>query len=78
MRFKNIRGHNKKSKPCKSHHFAAPDWDTPEVMGMQEHGIRFEQCGVCGWILLIKKDRDMTDEIISEYKVQTEREICLD
>ena len=80
MKFKNIVTvpGDRKDEPCINHRFAAPEWDTPEVMGMQKHGVRFEQCPKCKWILLIKGDRDMTDEIVSEYKFQAERELCLD
>jgi len=61
--------------PCNNHRFAAPDWETPEVMGMQKHGVRFEECSKCKWIKLMRNQEDITDEVISSYH---EREACLE
>lgn len=51
-------------RPCEKHKsMCAPDWRTPEVMGMQKHGVRFEQCEKCKWIIMVKEDGKETDNI---------------
>ena len=39
-----------KEKPCPSHRLAFPGV-IPEVFGMQKHGVKFKQCGRCGWVI---------------------------
>jgi len=39
----------KLKEPCLKHKIAIPEFTTPELLGMQLHGVCFEKCEVCGW-----------------------------
>jgi len=51
------------NKPCVQHKLAFKDWDTPELRGMMQHGVKFRKCLKCRWIIKkpIVKDKFWED-----------------